>query len=187
VCVFSVADQASMILIAASAYRLSRVTYHVSASPYAARASPRSAEQPLSGFDWEPQSTSARGVAAPDGAAEERNRLYADVHGCAPACTLPRMKSSSALSTSTPGWTKPLCDGGPALADAEADALADGPPEGDPDPAAPPDDDEPPSAQWVPVGRAVPACAVHTVASAPAVSSAAPAATQIRMLRFIAA
>src|SRR5947209_2124239 len=78
VCVFSVADQASMILIGGSAYRLSRVTYQTSASPYAERASPRSSEQPLSGTDWAPQSTSARGVADRDSDADERSELYAD-------------------------------------------------------------------------------------------------------------
>src|SRR5437764_2267367 len=111
-CVCNVADQASMSRMAAAAYRASRVRYQTSASPYAARASSRSAEQPLSGTEWEPQSTSARGVAAPDGDADDRSALYADAHGCAPACTLPRMKSSCARSRSTPGWTKPPCADG---------------------------------------------------------------------------
>ena len=185
VCVFSVADQASMILIAASAYRLSRVTYQTSASPYAARASPRSSEQPLSGTEWEPQSTSARGVAAPDGDAEDRSALYADAHGCAPACTLPRMKSSCARSRSTPGWTKPLCADGPA--DADADAEADADPDGPAEPSSSADDPDAPAAQWVPAGRRAPGALVHTRASAPTVSSAPPAASQIRVPRFIVA
>src|SRR5436190_5169893 len=117
VCVFSVADQTSMILMAAAAYPASRVRYQTSASPYAARASSRSSEQPLSGTEWEPQSTSARGAGARDSGADERNRSNAAFHGCAPACTLPRTKSNWAPPTRTPGWTNVP----PGDADAEVD------------------------------------------------------------------
>src|SRR5205814_4139188 len=93
-CVCNVADQASMSRMAAAAYRASRVRYQTSASPYAARASSRSAEQPLSGTEWEPQSTSARAAGARDSEADERSWSNAAFHGCAPAVSLARTKSS---------------------------------------------------------------------------------------------
>src|SRR6266542_2050162 len=96
VCVLRVADQASRSSIALAAYRLSRVTYQTSASAYAASASVRSSEQPLSGLEYEPHSTVARGRAVREREAYWLPRSWskADFHGCAPACTLPRMKSS---------------------------------------------------------------------------------------------
>src|SRR2546425_800700 len=64
VCCLSVADQASISRVAWLAYRASRVKYQVNAQAYAASASPRSSLHPLSGLEWEPHSTFARGVGA---------------------------------------------------------------------------------------------------------------------------
>src|SRR5256885_5637015 len=96
VCVVSTADHASMSWIALVAYRPSRVTYHASASPYAASASSRSSEQPRLGLECEPHSTVARGfgVRVSDAYLLLRNWSNADFHGCVPPCTLLRTRSS---------------------------------------------------------------------------------------------
>src|SRR5437763_13780095 len=106
--VLSVADQASMILIASTAYRESRLRYHSSASAYADSASCRSSLHPTSGTECEPQSTSARGAGLRDREPYALDFIdaYAEAHGCAPAFTLPRTKSSCARLTTTPGCAK---------------------------------------------------------------------------------
>ena len=97
--------------------------YQASASVYAAIASSRSSVQPLLGLEYEPHSTIARGLAVRD---SEAYRLaiiwsYAAFQGWAPACTLPRTKSSWARLTSTPGWVKVA---GAAAGAADAGAAA---------------------------------------------------------------
>ncbi|MFD0581490.1 hypothetical protein [Dactylosporangium darangshiense] len=75
---------------------------------YAAIASSRSSVQPLFGLEYEPHSTVARGfgVRLSDAYFEPIIWSYAAFHGCAPAWTLPRTKSSWAWLTSTPGCAK---------------------------------------------------------------------------------
>src|SRR5438045_4028585 len=61
---------------------------------------------PKSGFEFEPQSTDARGFATYPRDAHGLARVLAkaDVHGSTPAAILPLTKSSCCRLTRTPGW-----------------------------------------------------------------------------------
>src|SRR4051794_28286842 len=117
-CALIVADQASIISIALSAYRRSCVTDHMSASVYAATASPVSSPQPRSGSESGPHSTVARGLAVQvnDACLLRRILSYADFHGSAPALTFDRARSSCPRVTRTPGCTNPDAAGSSARA-----------------------------------------------------------------------
>ncbi|GFN07255.1 hypothetical protein Smic_58110 [Streptomyces microflavus] len=60
------------------------------------------------GLEYEPHSTIARGLAVRDREAYLLPIIwsYAPFQGWAPACTLPRTKSSWGRLTRTPGWVK---------------------------------------------------------------------------------
>src|SRR6266545_814587 len=147
-----------------------------------ASASVRSSEHPLSGLEYEPHSTVARGLAvrASDAYGLARNWSYADFHGCAPACTLPRTKSSSAALTSTPGWTNPPEPGRAAEADTDADGAPDAGGPTEPSGTEPAPDGG--IVQWPADGRAAPA-PVHTNPTVARVSSVAPAAVSQTTVR----